>query len=260
MTAHPDMNGAIDLTGHVAFVTGAGSGLGRRFAATLALHGARVHLAGRRIEPLTQLKDELTGKGCTVSAASLDICDAAAIEDAVAEAESIHGTVDILVNNAGIADADFATRLSLEKIDQVIGTNFRAPFLLSRAVADRLIDAGQPGRIVNISSVGAYHYTPNSASALYCATKAGIVRLTETLALEWAKFNINVNAIAPGMFYSEMTDGFMERAGDKATARTPRKRIGEPAWLDSTLLYLVDPMSHFVTGTCIIADDAQVAR
>ncbi|MEM5518315.1 SDR family NAD(P)-dependent oxidoreductase [Henriciella sp. AS95] len=260
MTDQETRSNAVDLTGNVAFVTGAGSGLGRRFAKTLALSGAKVHLSGRRLEPLQSLRDELEALGCTVSLASMDICDADAICASLDHAESELGTVDILVNNAGISDADFATRLDLERIDQVISTNFRGPFIASREVANRLIKAEKPGRIVNLSSVGAFHYRPNSASALYCATKAGIVRMTETLAIEWARYNINVNAIAPGMFYSEMTDGFIDRVGDGISDRYPRKRIGDPAWLDSTLLYLVDPRSHFVTGTCIIADDAQVAR
>ena len=248
------------LHGRAAIVTGAGSGLGQRFATVLARHGARVHLVGRRLEPLLKLKEALEAEGRTVSAASVDITDAAAIQRTIANASEIHGVVDILENNAGVADADYAARLSLEKVDQVIDTNFRAPFLMCREIASRLIAANRPGWIVNISSVGAMHYTPSSASALYCATKAGLIRLTETLALEWAKYQINVNAIAPGMFHSEMTDGFLQRVGDKAAARMPRNRIGDPASLDSTLLYLVNPASHFVTGTCIIADDAQVAR
>ncbi len=260
MSVDEQSRGNPDLTGRVAFVTGAGSGLGRRFATILALRGAKVHLVGRRSEPLENLRASLSDQGCIATCDTVDICDAAAVHHAVTQTEKLHGTVDILVNNAGVADGDFATRLDLETIDKVIDTNFRAPFLLCRDVAGRLIEAGKPGRIVNISSVGAFHYTPGSASALYCATKAGIVRMTETLALEWAKFNINVNAIAPGMFYSEMTEAFMERVGDKAIARTSRKRIGDPSYLDSTLLYLVDPNSHFVTGTCVIADDAQVAR
>ena len=260
MTKNDTQKTAVDLTGHVAFVTGAGSGLGRRFARTLALSGAKVHVSGRRLGPLESLKDELVDLGCTISLGSMDICDADDICASIERAEEELGTVDILVNNAGISDADFATRLGLDRMDQVIATNFRGPFIASREVAARLIKAGKPGRIVNLSSVGAFHYKPNSASALYCATKAGIVRMTETLAIEWARYNINVNAIAPGMFHSEMTEGFIERVGDSFSDRYPRKRIGDPAWLDSTLLYLVDPKSHFVTGTCIIADDAQVAR
>jgi NAD(P)-dependent dehydrogenase (short-subunit alcohol dehydrogenase family) len=115
-----------------------------------------------------------------------------------------------------------------------------------------------PGRIVNIASTGAYSYN-GGAAALYSITKAGVVRLTETLAVEWARFGINVNGIAPGAFDSEMMDGMMSRLGDFSKF-FPRKRLGDPAQLDSTLLYLVSPSSEFVTGTVIIVDDGQGPR
>ena len=115
-----------------------------------------------------------------------------------------------------------------------------------------------PGRIVNIASVAAYDYRGQGA-ALYSITKAGVVRLTEALAVEWAKFDINVNGIAPGAFESEMMDGMLARMGDIA-AHYPRKRIGNPAQLDSTLLYLVGPASDAVTGTVIKVDDGQGSR
>jgi NAD(P)-dependent dehydrogenase (short-subunit alcohol dehydrogenase family) len=168
--------------------------------------------------------------------------------------------VDILVNNAAVADANYATGLSLETIDRVIDVDFRAPFLCSVEAARRLIAGEKPGSIVNISSVGAFHYAPRSAAALYCAAKAGIIRMTETLAIEWARYGINVNAIAPGMFESEMTEGFIARVGDRVRESFPRRRFGVPTDLDSTLLYLVDPASHFVTGTCITVDDGQTSR
>ena len=120
--------------------------------------------------------------------------------------------------------------------------------------------ADKPGSIVNLSSVGAYSYNASAASTLYCATKSAVLRLTETLAMEWAPFNINVNAIAPGLFMSEMTEGMVQRVGDRASAKFPRKRIGDPAQLDSTLLYLLSPASEFVTGICIRVDDAQMPR
>jgi NAD(P)-dependent dehydrogenase (short-subunit alcohol dehydrogenase family) len=141
-----------------------------------------------------------------------------------------------------------------------VQVDFRARFLLATECAPRLIAAERGGRIVNIASVVAIHYAPTSAVALYCAAKAGIVRMTETLAIEWARYGINVNAIAPGMFESEMTAGYIERVGDRVRERFPRRRFGDPADLDSTLLYLVDPASHFVTGACITVDDAQTAR
>jgi NAD(P)-dependent dehydrogenase (short-subunit alcohol dehydrogenase family) len=249
-----------DLTGRVALVTGASSGLGRRFAQTLARAGASVVVAARRIDRLEDLVAELAEAGGSAAAVQLDVCDAEAIRLAVDAAEARFGIVDILINNAGVADANYATRLSLETIDRTIDVNFRAPFLLAVETARRLMAAGKPGRIVNISSSGAYHFAPKSAAALYSAAKAGIVRMTETLAMEWAEYGINVNAIAPGMFKSEMSEGFIARVGDGVAARFPRHRFGEPEYLDSTLLYLVSPASHFVTGTCILVDDAQYAR
>ena len=132
----------------------------------------------------------------------------------------------------------------------VIGrTNLRGPYVLSCEVARRLIAAELPGRMVNISSVGAFNYSGQGA-ALYSITKAGIIRMTEALAVEWARFNINVNAIAPGAFASEMMDGMLERMGDISKA-FPRKRICDPAEMDSTLLYFVSPASEWVTGECI---------
>src|SRR6185369_11020800 len=119
----------------------------------------------------------------------------------------------------------------------------------------RLMELKLPGRMVNIASVGAYNYGGGGA-ALYSITKAGVVRLTEALAVEWSKFHINVNGIAPGAFASEMMDGMLQRIGD-ITQGFPRRRLGDPAQLDSTLLYLVSSASDAVTGTVIKVDDGQ---
>lgn len=251
---------SVPLAGRVALVTGASAGLGRGFARVLAAAGAAVVACARRGDALAALVAEIEGAGGRALAHPLDVADAAAIPAAFDAAEAAFGTVDILVNNAAVAEGDRATRLSLETIDRVIAVDFRAPFLLATEAARRLIAAERAGRIVNIASVGAFHYTPNSASALYCAAKAGIIRMTETLAIEWARHGINVNAIAPGMFESEMTGDFIARAGDKVRERFPRQRFGTPDKLASTLLYLVDPASDFVTGACITVDDAQTSR
>ncbi|MYG12380.1 MAG: SDR family oxidoreductase, partial [Gammaproteobacteria bacterium] len=168
------------------------------------------------------------------------------------------GTIDILINNAGIPDAQRAHKMSLELIDAVFDTNLRGPYILSCEVARRLIAAKMPGRMVNISSVGGFNYNNNGA-ALYSITKSAIVRMTECLAVEWARFNINVNAIAPGAFSSEMMDGMLKRMGD-ITQFFPRKRICDPAQMDSTLLYFLSPASEAVTGTYIKIDDGQGSR
>jgi NAD(P)-dependent dehydrogenase (short-subunit alcohol dehydrogenase family) len=148
--------------------------------------------------------------------------------------------------------------MQLDLIDSVIDTNLRGPFLLSVEVARRLIARKASGRIVNISSMTAYHYAGEGA-ALYSITKAAVDRMTEALAVEWARFNINVNSIAPGAFGSEMMAGMLERMGD-ITTRFPRRRLGDPAQLDSTLLFLVAPSSEFVTGSVVKADDGQLPR
>jgi NAD(P)-dependent dehydrogenase (short-subunit alcohol dehydrogenase family) len=247
-----------DLTGRVALVTGASSGLGRRFATVLAAHGAAVAITARRTDRLDELAAEITAAGGTAVPLALDVTDAAAIVSVVEAAEAALGTVDILVNNAGIPDAQYATKMSLELIDAVLDTNVRAPFLLSAEVAKRLIAAKQPGRIVNISSLSSFHYAGEGA-ALYSVSKAAVNRITEALAVEWSKFHINVNAIAPGAFASEMMDGMISRLGD-FPSQSPRKRLPQPSGLDSTLLYLVAPESEHVTGTVIKVDDGQGSR
>lgn len=248
------------LSGRVALVTGASAGLGRRFASVLAENGAAVVIAARRTDPLERLAAEIRSGGGRALVHAIDLANASGIPRLFDAAEEKFGPVDILVNNAAVADANFATELSLATIDRVIDVDFRAPYLCSVEAARRLMAAEMPGRIVNISSVGAFHYAPRSAAALYCAAKAGIVRMTETLAIEWARFGINVNAIAPGMFESEMTEGYIAHVGDRVRNSFPRQRFGSPADLDSTLLYLVDPASHFVTGTCVTVDDGQTSR
>jgi NAD(P)-dependent dehydrogenase (short-subunit alcohol dehydrogenase family) len=251
-------NVSIDLTGQVALVTGASAGLGRRFATVLAACGARVAAAARREDRLKVLAAEIAAAGGTCIPLPLDITDADQIGPAVDRVEAELGPVTILVNNAGMPDAAYATKMPVALVDEVIATNLRGPWLLSCEVARRLMDRKAPGRIVNLSSMGAHHYAGNGA-ALYSTTKAAVERMTETLAVEWAKFGINVNAIAPGAFRSEMMDGMISRVGDM-TRYFPRGRMGDPAQLDSTLLYLVSPASEFVTGSVAKVDDGQEPR
>jgi NAD(P)-dependent dehydrogenase (short-subunit alcohol dehydrogenase family) len=254
----PPHNAPVDLTGQVALVTGATSGLGRRFATTLAAAGASVVACGRRQERLDEVQAEITAAGGICVGVPLDVTDADQIVAAVDAAEAAFGLVTILVNNAGIPDAQRAHKMSVELVDTVLGTNLRGPYLLAIEVARRLIEAKQPGRIVNISSVGAFYYQGGGA-ALYSVSKAAVNRMTEVLAVEWARNEINVNAIAPGSFDSEMMSGMMERVGD-FTPMLPRKRLGQPYQLDSTLLYLVSPASECVTGTIVKVDDGQGGR
>ncbi|MGB0922345.1 MAG: SDR family NAD(P)-dependent oxidoreductase [Alphaproteobacteria bacterium] len=247
-----------DLTGRAALVTGTTSGLGRRFAKLLAAHGAKVALTGRRVDRLEEVAAEIRADGGTCAYFPLDMMDADNIKQVVADAEKELGLIDILINNAGVPDAQRAHKMSVDLIDTVLGTNLRGPYILSTEVARRLIEEKKPGRMINISSIAGFHYDGHGA-ALYSISKAGIARMSEALGVEWARFNINVNGIAPGFFYSEMTDGMVERMGD-ITQVFPRKRGCAPEQMDSTVLYLVSPASECVTGTVIKVDDGQSPR
>ena len=257
-TSTAPTNVPVDLTGRIALVTGASSGLGRRFAVTLAAAGAHVVAGARRVDKLDELAAEIGTAGGKCLPVRLDVTDHDQIIAALDAAQEEVGLVDVLVNNAGIPDAQRAHKMSVELVDSVLDTNVRGPWLLACEVAKRLIAAHQPGRIVNISSMGAFNYNGMGA-ALYSVTKAAVNRMTEALAVEWARFDINVNGIAPGAFSSEMMDGMLERIGDISVG-FPRKRICQPSQMDSTLLYLVSPASEVVTGTVIKIDDGQASR
>ncbi|MEM9133946.1 MAG: SDR family NAD(P)-dependent oxidoreductase [Actinomycetota bacterium] len=258
MSDYPLPNVSHDLTGEVALVTGATSGLGARFARVLAAAGAQVVITGRRFERLEALSAEIAEAGGRALPIALDMTDTDSITACVAQAIEALGPATILVNNAGIPDAQRAHKMSTELIDRVFDTNLRGPYVLSCEVARHLIAAERPGRMINISSSVAFNYDGHGA-ALYSITKAGIARMTEVLAVEWARNHINVNAIAPGAFHSEMMDGMLERVGDISQGFA-RKRMGHAPQLDSTLLYLCSPASDAVTGTVIRVDDGQAPR
>lgn len=251
-----DINFSTDLSGQTALITGTTSGLGMRFATTLAACGARVAICGRRLERLDALADELRSQGAEVLALQLDVTDTDAIFAAVAHAEETLGTVRILVNNAGKPDAQLSLKMDPAFVDEMIATNLTSLFHLSCEVTRRLQAAKLDGRIVNIASMAAYQ-APLGTS-MYAITKSAVVRMTEMLALEFARYGVNVNCIAPGAFESEMMDGMLERMGD-ITKGFPRGRIGKASQLDSTLLYLVSPSSEAVTGACIKVHDGQGA-
>jgi NAD(P)-dependent dehydrogenase (short-subunit alcohol dehydrogenase family) len=247
------------LHGQVALVTGASSGLGARFAEVLAAAGASVAISARRTDRLAEVGHRIEAAGGRFLAVPLDVTQPATFVPVLDRIEDDLGPLSILVNNAGVTDAAYAVRMDLDLINRVLDTNVRAPFMLSSELARRLIQRKAPGRIVNISGIGAYSYSSASAASLYSTSKAAVARMTEVLALEWAKFGINVNAIAPGLIRSEMTEGMLARVGD-VSKHFPRQRIGDPSVLDSTLLYLVSPTSAYVTGVVIKVDDGQTPR
>ena len=250
-------NFSTDLSGQTAFITGTTSGLGYRFAQVLAACGANVAIAGRRVERLEALAEELRSTGAKVLPVPLDVTDTDALFASVDQVEKELGPVQILVNNAGKPDARLALNMDPAFVDEMVATNLTSLFHLASEVTRRLKEAELPGRIVNIASGAAF--SSGVGSSWYAITKSAVVRMTEMLALEFARYDVNVNCIAPGAFESEMMDGMLERMGD-ITAGFPRKRLGKPSQLDGTLLYLVSPSSDFVTGATIRVHDAQGAR
>jgi len=249
------------LAGQVALVTGASSGLGDAFARALAANGASVAVAARRSDRLDALVRDIEAAGGKALAVPLDVAETDAFPKILDSIEAHLGPVNILVNNAGIADGQRALDLPMADLDRVWNVNVRGPWALTCEVARRLVAAKAPGRVINISSIAAYGYEGRAIPAtFYSVSKAAVVRMTEVLAMEWAKHRINVNAIAPGMFETELTAAHLERSLQKVLDNTPRNRICAPEQLTSTLLYLVDPASEAVTGTCIKVDDGQMPR
>jgi NAD(P)-dependent dehydrogenase (short-subunit alcohol dehydrogenase family) len=245
------------LAGKVAFVTGATSGLGRQFALALARAGVHVAISGRRRERLDDLAGEIKALGVRALPVPLDIRDTAAIRDAVTEAERQLGPIWVLVNNSGVALTKKITDVTPDDYDWLMNTNLKAAYFMAQAVARHMIDGGREGRIINIASIGAFK--PIGQGSLYSMSKAGITMMTKSMALEWARYGINVNAICPGYIRTEMNaDWFDSDPGEAMKQSYPKKRIGKDTDLNALMLLLASENSGFITGAAITADDGQL--
>ena len=254
----------IDLSGRVAFVTGASSGLGAQFAKTLAAAGAGVVLAARRIERLKALRAEIEAEGGVAHVVTLDVTDPDSIKAAVAHAETEMGGIDILINNSGVGNTQKLTDVMPEDYDFVMGTNTRGAFFMAQEVAKRMIARSKGlapgtytgGRIVNVASMAGLRVFPQIG--VYCMSKAAVVHMTRAMALEWGRCGINVNALCPGYIDTEINHHVWQtEAGQKMVQGMPRKRVGKPQDLDAVMVMLCANESHFVNGAVISADDGQ---
>ena len=253
---------SIDLSGRVAFITGASSGLGAQFARTLAFAGAAVVLASRRVEKLKDLRAIIDSEGGDAHVIELDVTDHASIKSAVAHAETEVGSIDILVNNAGVGTAQQVQNAAPEEFDYMFDTNVKGAFFVAQEVGKRMLARAQGaapgsytgGRIVNIaSSLGS---RAQGRTALYSMSKAAVVQMTKAMALEWGKYGINVNAICPGYIDTEINHAeWSTDAGQKFVQTLPRKRVGQPQDLDALIVMLCSDQSHFINGAVIAADD-----
>lgn len=249
-----------DLSGRVALVTGASSGLGAGFAKVLAAAGAKVVLAARRADKLAEQVEAIRAAGGEAVAVSMDVTDEASTKAAYDAAEAAFGTVDTIVANAGVATEKVALGLSVEDVDFLLAANVRGVFLTATEGARRLEAAGsrdkENGRIVIIGSITAEKIFP--ATSVYGATKAAVRHMGKALAREWARRGISVNVIQPGYFESEMTaELFASEAGAKFVASFPRQRLRPPSDLHTPLLMLCSDAARGITGSVITIDDGQ---
>ena len=253
---------SIDLSGRVALVTGASSGLGAQFARVLARAGAAVVLASRRVERLKELRAHIEGEGGDAHVVELDVTDHGSIKAAVARAETEVGPIDVLANNSGVNIRNKLQDVTPDDYDFIFDTNLKGAFFVAQEVGKRMLARSRgaaPGsfagaRIINIASMAGLRVLPQIG--VYCMSKAAVVQMTKAMALEWGKFGINVNAICPGYIDTEINHHHWEtEQGKKLVQMLPRKRIGKPQDLDALLVMLASGESHFVNGAVIAADD-----
>ena len=253
---------SIDLSGRVAFITGASGGLGAQFARTLSNAGAAVVLASRRVEKLKDLRAQIDGEGGDAHVIELDVTDLASIRSAVAHAETEVGSIDILVNNSGVSTTQRIQDVSGDDFDYVFDTNVKGAFFVAQEVGKRMLARAQGsapgsytgGRIVNIASMAGLKVLPKIG--VYSMSKAAVVQMTKAMAQEWGRFGINVNAICPGYIDTDLNHSHWKtEAGQKLMQMLPRKRVGQPQDLDALLVMLCSDQSHFINGAVISADD-----
>lgn len=241
------------LEGHTALVTGASSGLGRHFALTLARAGAKVVVAARREEQLKATADLIDAEGRAALAAVMDVTDARSVKSAFDAAEDAFGPVTILVNSAGVPSGSFFLDMPEQEWRKVMDVNLDGVFRVGQEAARRMRDAGQGGAIVNIASVLGLSVM-RSVSA-YATSKAAVIQLTRAMALELARDNIRVNALAPGYVATEMNAEFLaSEAGKRLIAKIPQARLGDMGNLEGPLLLLASPAGAFITGAVIAVD------
>jgi 3-oxoacyl-[acyl-carrier protein] reductase len=248
------MDDPFSMTGRVALVTGASQGLGRRFAQLLAARGAAVALAARQTDKLGELEREITADGGRATSVALDVTDRASIAQAVSAAEAALGPIDVLINNAGVAVSRPILEQTEDDWDRVLDTNLKGAFFTAQAVAKRMVERGQGGVIVNVASAIAQRVVGHLAP--YAASKGGLCRITETMALELARHGIRVNALAPGYVVTDINRDFLtdSEPGESLRRRIPQRRFGEPEDLDGALLLLASDASRYMTGTTLVVD------
>ncbi|MGY1605127.1 SDR family NAD(P)-dependent oxidoreductase [Geodermatophilus sp. SYSU D00815] len=247
------------LRGRVALVTGGGRGLGRAIALALAEAGADLCVAGRDVAVLDDVAAEAGKSGVRTLVARADVADPAQVESMVARTVEELGRLDVVVNNAGVLSSAPLLETTDDEWDRVLGTNLRGTFLVTRAAGRHLVAQGR-GKVVNVASNYAFLGVPHHAA--YTASKAAVVAFTRTMAVEWARHGVQVNALAPGFFATDLNADV--RADEELMRRVrrtiPQPRIGAPDDLRAWAVLLASPASDFMTGAVITIDGGETAR
>jgi NAD(P)-dependent dehydrogenase (short-subunit alcohol dehydrogenase family) len=244
---------AFDLTDKVALVTGASSGLGQHFASLLAKNGAKVALAARRLDKLTQQVNTLREHGAQVCAIELDVTSTESVIKAFNDIESRWGTITIVSNNAGIAESKKALDIDEASWDKVLETNLKGVWRVAMQAGGRAIAANTPCSIVNTASILGLRVA--MAQSSYATSKAAVVQLTQSLALEWSRKNIRVNALCPGYFLTEINrDYFESDHGKNYIAAMPMRRLGQLQELSAPFLLLASDAGSFINGVALPVD------
>ena len=246
------MKNYFDLTGKYALVVGASSGLGRQFAKALANQGANVAIAARRTDRLKELKEEIDAFGVECLPVACDVTDEESILACVDTVKKAFGRVDILCNNAGIDIFNDLFSYSTEMWDKTFDTNIKGMFLMSREIG-KLMKEQNYGRVINTASIGGRFASEGNIA--YYASKGAVINFTRGLAADLAPYNVTVNAIAPGVFDTELTHDTLETPFAKESlARVPLKRFGNEGELDGILIYFASDASSYCTGQTIFID------
>lgn len=249
----PDVTARFSLKGKVALVTGASGMLGARFAEVLAGAGAAVVLAARRYEPMEALREKLQGQGAHAEITQLDVTDPASVCSAFHLAENKFSTVDLIINNSGVADPGIALEQSDAEWAHVFAVNVDGARRVSVEAVRRMVAANRPGAIVNVASI--LGLRQGAGVTAYAASKATMIQMTRQHALEWARYHIRVNALAPGYIETDLNRNFFSSdAGQAMIRRIPQRRLGQPEDLDGALLLLASEAGAFITGSVLVAD------